>query len=90
MAPPPFTKSRAGQVRAGPGKEKRAEEAKEPVFHIQTAPAAPTRQLPDWTVRNAEPGSRLKKWNCESQAGSRELTSQDRDGLEKSQDQAYV
>lgn len=57
---------------------------------MQTGPVPPARQVPDWIVGNAEQGSRLNKWSSESQARSRERTSQDGDGLEKSQDQAYV
>lgn len=57
---------------------------------MQTGPVPPTRQVPDWIEGNVEQGGGLEKWSSESQVRSRERISQDGDGLEKSQDQAYV
>lgn len=79
----------------GEGKTCAAEAEEIPAAHIetfytQTGPVPLTGQVPDGTAGNAKQGSRLNKWSSESQAWSQELTSQDGDGLEKSQDQAYV
>lgn len=96
---PPYQRPGRGgwwdREECGEGKTCAAEAEEIPAAHIetshtQTGPVPPTGQVPDRTARKAEQGSRLNKWSSESQARSREQTSQDGDGLEKSQDQAYV